>query len=272
MLRNPENKHTIRRIRPPAVADMFYPANPRKLAGMVKSLLEAATPSNIKPVALISPHAGYIYSGPITASAFAPFYKKKYGYKRIFLMGPSHRVSFKGFALPDSEIFETPLGRIPLDMESIRHLQKYPRVQVLPDAHRDEHSLEVQLPFIQTVFTGIQLIPVLTGACTPEETARLIGPFLDDPESLVIVSSDLSHYYDYATANQVDRQTAGKIKNMEWEGLLMEQACGSHGIAGLLLAARERNLHPVIADLRNSGDTSGHRNQVVGYGAFFFTT
>ena len=268
MLRFPDRKQ--KRVRPAAVADMFYPANPRNLSRMIDSFLKSAEAIDLQPRALISPHAGLIYSGPVAASAYAPLLKKRDQIRRVFLIGPSHRVRFRGYALPDAEIFETPLGRVELDRDALEDLGSFPGVQVRADAHREEHSLEMQLIFLQSVLREFLLIPILTGGCDLETTTRIIKSFLEDPECLVVVSSDLSHYYDYRTARSLDRSTAKAICDLNVSAMDQEHACGSHAISALIQASRSLNLKAIVTGLRNSGDTAGARTSVVGYGSFLF--
>jgi hypothetical protein len=257
-------------IRPPAVAGFFYPAEPAMLSHEVERYLDEAKRFTYRPKAVIAPHAGYIYSAPIAASAYRLLEPLRGQISRVILLGPVHRVWVKGLALPGAEAFETPLGTIPLDREAMASLADLPQVEVLAAAHAQEHSLEVQLPFLQRVLGAFKLVPLAVGDATPEEVAQVLERLWGGDETLIVVSSDLSHYLPYQVSQHVDQATAQAILNMR-TNLAGEQACGAHPINGLMLAARHHGLKSHLLDLRNSGDTAGDRDQVVGYGAFAFT-
>ena len=260
-------------IRPAAVAGTFYPADATALRGAVDRLLAAATPAagaaaTVK--ALIVPHAGYVYSGPIAASAYAQLRPATAGIRRVVLLGPAHRVPFRGLALPGDEQFATPLGNVPVDAAAIAAARRLPQVADNALAHAGEHSLEVQLPFLQRVLGDFSVVPVVVGDATAESVAALLDLLWGGPETLIVVSSDLSHYHPYREAQLIDRATADAILGLAAR-LDQEQACGATPVNGLLLAARRRGLVPALLDLRNSGDTAGDRRQVVGYAAFGFS-
>jgi hypothetical protein len=256
-------------IRPPAVAGMFYPSPPEDLRQMVEGFLAEATPSSFSeaPKALIAPHAGYIYSGPVAASAYAALVPARHIIHRVILLGPSHRVPFRGLALSSADSFATPLGNIPLDQQAILAIRDLPQVQLLDQAHAMEHSLEVHLPFLQTVLAEFTLVPLVVGDATPEEISEVLEILWGGRETLIMVSSDLSHYHDYSTAVREDQATSRAILALQ-DRLRPEQACGCRAINGLLHLAKSRNLHVSMLDLRNSGDTAGPRDRVVGYGAY----
>ncbi len=260
-------------IRAAAVAGSFYPGDPGRLSRDLQTLLESVVkvetlPGAIK--ALIVPHAGYIYSGPIAASAYASLLPQRNTIRRVVLLGPTHRVYVSGLALPGVQAFETPLGRIPVDSDAAQFLKPLPQVLVSPAAHELEHSLEVQLPFLQQVLRNFQLVPLAVGDATARAVAEVIDALWGGPETLIVVSSDLSHYLPYRVAQDVDRRTCMDIANMR-QLESHEQACGATPVNGLLLAARQHRLTPHLLDLRNSGDTAGDRDRVVGYSAFAFT-
>lgn len=262
-------------IRPPAVAGSFYPGEARTLRRDLRGLLagaalEAETWGEAPPKAIIVPHAGYIYSGPIAATAYASLGTQRDQIHRVVLLGPTHRVAIAGLALPGVAAFETPLGLVALDHEAMEGLKGFPQVTINPAAHALEHSLEVQLPFLQTVLDGFRLVPLAVGEASPESVAEVIEALWGGPETLVVVSSDLSHYRSYHQARELDGRTWQSIEALQ---LLTshEQACGATPLNGLLLAARRHGLKPRLLDLRNSGDTAGDRQSVVGYGAFAFT-
>jgi hypothetical protein len=264
--------------RPAAVAGMFYPGDPRMLAGEVDAMLDAAGAASpaptiaqlSQPKALIAPHAGYIYSGPIAASAYALLAPFAQTIRRVVLLGPCHRVAVRGLAVPHARAFATPLGEIPLDQEAIAAALKLPQVVRHNGAHAEEHSLEVQLPFLQEVLDDFTLVPFAVGYATADEVAEVLDLLWGGPETLIVISSDLSHYHAYADAQRRDRHTADEIAHLH---LLLDhdQACGATPINGLIELALRRGLQPKLLDLRNSGDTAGDKSRVVGYASFTFT-
>ncbi len=255
--------------RPAAVAGMFYPGDASTLARDVRALLDDVQPQALTPKALIAPHAGYIYSGPIAASAYALLKPIASRIRRVILLGPTHRVAVRGLALPGVEAFATPLGEVAVDMEAARAIAELPQVTVSPQAHALEHSLEVHLPFLQSVLPDFKLLPLAVGMASAEEVAEVLETLWGGDETLVVVSSDLSHYLPYDTARRVDGDTAQAILHLR-QGISHEQACGGTPVNGLLLAARKHHLQPHLLDLRNSGDTAGSKDKVVGYAAFAF--
>ncbi|MBS1142735.1 MAG: hypothetical protein H6R14_141 [Proteobacteria bacterium] len=258
------------RIRPPAVAGTFYPGDYRLLAETVDQLLKTAPPTQAaQPKALIVPHAGYIYSGPTAAIAYAGLSAWASSIRRVVLLGPTHRVAVEGIALPESDTFSTPLGSIPLDRVAIDGLADLPYIVFSDHAHAFEHSLEVHLPFLQRVLDDFTLVPLAVGHASPDAVAEVIDRLWGGPETLIVVSSDLSHFLPYATAQQVDANTCRHILGFDTH-IHPEQACGAYPINGLLLAASRRGLTPTLLDLCNSGDTAGDKSRVVGYAAFSF--
>ncbi len=260
-------------IRPPAVAGMFYPAEPGQLAHQVQQLLEharASRPSGLVPKALIVPHAGYIYSGAIAATAYASLQMIAARIRRVVLLGPTHRIAVHGLALPGADAFDTPLGRVMLDADGARAIAGLPQVSVSAQAHALEHSLEVQLPFLQSVLTDFTLLPLAVGIAGAEEVAEVLEAVWGGDETLIVISSDLSHYLPYATAQRVDQATARSILNLR-QPIAHEYACGGTPISGLIIAAQKHHLSPHLLDLRNSGDTAGSHDRVVGYASFAFT-
>jgi AmmeMemoRadiSam system protein B len=255
-------------IRHPAVAGLFYPGDADELGRMVERFLHEAHTDAPAPKAMIVPHAGYVYSGPIAASAYARLRNREHEITRVVLLGPAHRVGFYGVAASSADYFETPLGRIPLDREAIDRVVGRSEVFVFDQAHQQEHSLEVHLPFLQATLGDFKLIPLVVGSGTGEEVVRVIDDLWGGDETLVVVSSDLSHYHDYKTAHDMDTLTTRAIEALEPAKIRPEQACGRLPIQGLLTALRARKMHCTNIDLRNSGDTAGPRDQVVGYGAY----
>lgn len=264
-----------RKIRPPAVAGLFYPGDAGELARTVRVLLDAVIPPAGPRAAgawhaLIVPHAGYPYSGPVAASAYRMLAGRGGEIRRVVLLGPAHRVYLQGVALPSVDAFVTPLGEIPLDRESLDVLARVPGVAVSDTAHAMEHSLEVQLPFLQSVLGVFTLVPLVVGDCPADLVAGLLARFADDPHTLIVVSSDLSHFLDYEAACATDQATSQAIV-ARTGNLGPEQACGARAVNGLLLLARQRGWQVTELDLRNSGDTAGGRAEVVGYGAYAVT-
>ncbi len=256
-------------IREPAVAGMFYPDDPAILRKMVDDYLDRAEAANsLPPKALIVPHAGYIYSGPVAASGYALLRPLRERIRRVVLLGPSHRVAFAGLAASSAIRFRTPLGDIPLDTDAIEGLSDLPQVKLLDQAHQLEHSLEVHLPFLQEALRQFQLIPLVVGDANAEEVAEVLERLWGGEETLIVISSDLSHYHDYATAQRLDRKTAEAIETLKPEAISSDGACGRNPVKGLLLLARRKGMRVETLDLRNSGDTAGPRDQVVGYGAW----
>jgi len=256
--------------RPPAVADMFYPGERGTLLHDVSAMLAAAHVSGLPPKALIVPHAGYIYSGSIAASAYAALKTIAPRIRRVVLLGPTHRVAVRGLALPGTDAFATPLGVVQVDAAAVKLIAHLPQVVVSPHAHAQEHSLEVQLPFLQAVLGDFKLLPLAVGMASAEEVAEVLELLWGGEETLIVISSDLSHYLPYDTAQRVDGATVQSVLDLR-QGILHEQACGATPINGLLLAARRHHLVPHLLDLRNSGDTAGSRDGVVGYASFAFT-
>jgi len=259
-------------VRPPAVAGLFYPADPAQLHTDVQMYLRAndAADTERPPKAIIVPHAGYVYSGPVAASAYIQLLPARECIQRVILLGPSHRVPFHGLATSSADAFRTPLGDIPLDRAVINALAELPQVECLNTAHTEEHSLEVQLPFLQETIDNFRLVPLVVGNASPAEVAGVLEYLWGGEETLIVISSDLSHYHDYATAQRLDRDTSVAIEHLQAETLHSENACGYVPVSGLLYLAREHNLHARTVDLRNSGDTAGPRDKVVGYGAYVF--
>jgi AmmeMemoRadiSam system protein B len=258
-------------IRPAAVAGTFYPGEAAALAAEVASYLsEAKSPAALPPKAMIAPHAGYIYSGPIAASIYARLAPLRGRIRRVVLAGPAHRVYIPGIAVPSVAVFATPLGEVSLDRKAIDALRAFPFVEASDRAHAHEHSLEVHIPFLQAVLGSFSLVPLVVGDAAPGEMAQVLDALWGGDETLIVVSSDLSHYLPYREAQQRDRATAEAIHALD-ATLQPEEACGAAPINGLLRTARARGMACEIVDVRNSGDTAGDRDRVVGYGSFAFT-
>ncbi|HWA38455.1 MAG TPA: AmmeMemoRadiSam system protein B [Burkholderiales bacterium] len=256
-------------MRPPAVAGLFYPGDPRVLAADVEELLggvEHLAPRLGFPKALVVPHAGYIYSGPVAARAYDEIAPARGIVKRVVLLGPTHRVAVRGLALPAADFFDTPLGRIPVDGGAFQRLEHLPVVKSDP-AHALEHSLEVQLPFLQRALGAFSLVPLAVGRATPGEVAAVLERLWGGPETLIVVSTDLSHYHAYDKARAIDAATIAKIAAFSTD-ITHEEACGATPLNGLLALSRKRNLSLKLLGACNSGDTAGGRDRVVGYSSF----
>ncbi len=258
-------------IRPPAVAGMFYPAEHNELRRMVDLYLDEAEDAGVQPRAVIGPHAGYVYSGPIAGSAYKQIEHHRDLIHRVVLLGPSHHVPLLGLAASGAEAFETPLGVVPVDREAVKSILELPLVRVMDSAHENEHSLETHLPFLQTVLKAFSIVPLVVGDAEPEEVSEVIDRFADQSDTLIAISSDLSHYHDYDSAFRLDQATSRAIEDLNPDAIHYEHACGRIPVQGLLLSARRNGFSARTVDLRNSGDTAGPRDRVVGYGAYVFS-
>lgn len=256
-------------VRPAAAAGLFYPGDPAELSSTVEALLGAARASARAAKAVIVPHAGYAYSGPVAAEAYGSLGPHARSLRRVVLLGPSHRVWFRGLAVPEAREFATPLGNVRLDGASLDEVRRLPAVILSDVPHALEHSLEVQLPFLQRIAPAAEIVPIIAGDAAPTDVAAVIDALWGDADTLIIVSSDLSHYHPYRYAQALDAPTAQAILDGR-EDLTGEQACGCVVLNGLAHAVRmrSRQLRTELLDLRNSGDTAGDRARVVGYGAF----
>lgn len=257
-------------IRQSAVAGTFYPADKEQLEIDLKHYLSEALDGQKVPKAIIVPHAGYIYSGAIAATAYVRLKQASQSIKRVILIGPSHRVGFTGLALSSASEFSTPLGNIVVDVDAVKQLAELPFVDYIDQAHEFEHSLEVHLPFLQTVLQQFSLIPVVAGEASAEQVCQVLEMFWGQRDCLIVISSDLSHFHDYQTAKTLDKKTSEIFEKLQYEKLDGYSACGCVPVSGLLALARKNKLQLRTIDLRNSGDTAGssNRNRVVGYGAY----
>ncbi|PLY12052.1 MAG: AmmeMemoRadiSam system protein B [Sedimenticola sp.] len=259
-------------IRRPAVAGMFYPGDPAELRAEIQQFLAQAKGAKITaPKALIAPHAGYIYSGPIAANAYALLNGIAEHIQRVILLAPAHRMAFSGLAASAADRFQTPLGDIEVDKPALRQVLALDQVNTIEQAFDNEHSIEVHLPFLQEMLPNFRIVPLLVGDASAEQVDEVLEILWGGDETLIVISSDLSHFLDYATARQMDAEATRAIESLEPEDLSYNHACGRIPIKGLLLAARHHHLKVTTLDLRNSGDTAGPRNQVVGYGAYAFS-
>jgi len=256
---------------------MFYPDHPATLRKQIRGFLEdgraraaADGPGagSATPKAIVAPHAGTVYSGPVAGTVYARLLATADAVQRVVLLGPSHRVPLQGLAASSHDAFTTPLGTIPLDRTTIAKLIELPQVAINDEAHRREHSLEVNLPFLQETLGTFSLVPLVVGRASPEEVAEVIEAAWGGPETLIVISTDLSHFLDYDTARALDRETSGFIEQLAFDRISDERACGRGPLRGMLLAARNRGLSVRCVDLRSSGDTAGTRGEVVGYGSY----
>ena len=258
------------RVKPPNVAGMFYPGDRETLRREVDAHLGQARAEGPAPKALIAPHAGYRYSGPVAASAYARLRPRAREIRRVVLLGPAHYHPVHGVAVSGAESFQTPLGRVPVDAASIRRALEFVFVRKLDAAFEREHSLEVHLPFLTRVLPRFALVPLLVGKATPAEIDTLLETLWGGPETAIVISSDLSHFLDYESARRIDAKTSEAIVALRHDDVGYEQACGRHAVNGLLHLAKRRGLEARALDVRNSGDTAGPRDRVVGYGAYAF--
>lgn len=257
-------------IRKPAVAGQFYSGNAGELNATVDALLgEARARETPAPKALIVPHAGYSYSGPVAANAYACLRPYRDQYQRVILLGPCHSTPVHGLALSSADAYRTPMGDVPLDTSAIAGLD-IPDVQVFDESHEGEHSLEVHLPFLQAVLGRFSIIPIVVGDAPPELVSRVLDALWGGPETLIVISSDLSHYLTYDDARAIDAITCQVIEDLDASSINHDMACGAIPVAGLLIAAKRHRMRVTTLDLRNSGDTAGGRGNVVGYGAWMF--
>ena len=255
--------------RPPAVAGLFYESDASRLRHHITALMDDARPDAAAPAprALIVPHAGYVYSGKTAAAAYACLAPVRDSIRRVVMFGPAHRVSLEGMALPAADSFATPLGDVQIDRSGAERIAGLAGVIVSEEAHRQEHSLEVQLPFLQTVLGDFSLVPVVVGRCAAATVAAAMDLLWDEPGTLLVVSSDLSHFHSYEAAGRLDSATCDRLlaRSTDLNG---EQACGAYALNGLMHSAGRRSLRVELLDLCNSGDTAGDRDRVVGYASF----
>jgi MEMO1 family protein len=240
------------------------------LAMLTAATADTANLATTSPKALIVPHAGYIYSGTTAAQAYAQLVNVRQTIRRVVLLGPVHRVPVRGLALPGADFFATPLGEIEIDQDAVAAIKSLPQVVDSPAAHAQEHSLEVQLPFLQLALDNFKLLPLAVGDATPAEVAQVLDVLWGGDETLIVISSDLSHFLPYTTAQTVDRDTVQTMLNLQ-TNLNHQQACGATPVNGMLLAARRHQLQPRLLGLCNSGDTAGDKGRVVGYASLAFT-
>ncbi len=256
-------------IRKPHVAGAFYPAEMEACRDLVRGFLDKAAPSPIpRPKVIVAPHAGFIFSGPIAGSAYANLAERAEVITRVVLIGPAHRVAFKGVAIPSADHHETPLGTVAVDWDGVRAALALPGVSVADPVFKNEHSLEVHLPFIQMTLPGASIVPLLVGDASHQDIERVLDAVWGGPETLIVISSDLSHFLDYDRARDLDSKTLAKIELMKPDGIESANACGHRPLGGALRHAIRRDLRVTALDIRNSGDTRGNKDRVVGYGAF----
>jgi len=263
-------------VRPPAVAGTFYPVERAELEASVRQYLERAkteigVTDGAPPKALIAPHAGYVYSGLTAAAAYNALAPARNIIRRVVILGPCHRVAVRGLALPSADSFATPLGNVPVDQAAARQIQALPQVSVFDDTHKDDHALEVHLPFLQVTLEKFSIVPLIVGQASSEEVAEVLDALWGGPETLILISSDLSHYLPYAEAQKSDDEARRAIERLDGLGLGDEAACGRHSIRPLLSLARQTGMQVQTLDVRNSGDTAGGKDKVVGYGSWLFT-
>ena len=261
---------TAMTIRSPAVAGTFYPAAPDALDRVVRAALGAARVDQVAAKAIVAPHAGYVYSGPIAGSSFQSVAHLGNQITRVVLIGPTHRMYFSGIAVPAAAGLATPLGTVAVDAAGVDLALGDPEVHLLDAAFDNEHALEVELPFIRVLFRRAAVVPLIVGDASAEAVERVLALLWGGPETLIVVSSDLSHYHNYEAARALDLGTSQAIEVIAPARVDATGACGHRALAGLLRRAEQLDLRATTRDLRNSGDTRGPRDRVVGYGAYTF--
>jgi len=261
--------HSIRR---PAWAGSFYPARAETLRAMVEGFLADAQLDDAEPAprAIAAPHAGYVYSGPVAGSAYARLALARGRSRTVWLLGPCHDTVCPRPAAPMHDAFATPLGDLAVELDTVRSLVLEGLAEWSDLAHGTEHSLEVQLPFVQVALGDVRIVPLLLNVSPPEAAAQIVERALSDPQAAVVVSTDLSHGLSPAAARERDRATAARVER--GEPVSPADACGACALSGLALAARRAALEIRCVDLRHSGDTAGMMERVVGYGAFVATS
>ena len=252
------------------VAGLFYPADAAQLAAQVDSSLGKAKLAPVTPKAVIAPHAGYVYSGDIAGAAYRLLGRRKGEIRRVVLMGPNHRAPVRGVALSPADTWRTPLGALAVDRAGRDALARQQGVSVAAEPFTGEHSLETHLPFIHRALGEVEILPMLVGDAPEAQVSSVLEQLWGGPETAIVVSSDLSHFHDYQTCQAKDEETARGIERLQSAACVGDRACGRFAIAGLLDQARRRDLRVTALDVRNSGDTHGPRDRVVGYGAFGF--
>jgi AmmeMemoRadiSam system protein B/AmmeMemoRadiSam system protein A len=257
-------------VQPATVAGRFYPAEAERCARLIDACLARAAPPEIAAKAVIAPHAGYVSSGPVAASAYALLTPRRAQTRRVVVLGPSHRTALEGCVLPPAASWATPLGELAIDRVAIARLSAHPGFRVAAEPFAEEHSLDVQMPFIRHAIGEVQVVPVLVGACAASTVSSALNAVWGGAETAIVVSSDLCHFLDAAAARAKDEGTARLIECLQGDRLAPDLACGRHAIAGLLDQARRRDLRATAIDLRNSADTRGGSERVVGYGAIGF--
>jgi len=257
-------------LRIPAHAGQYYPADAGFLEKVVDEYLtDGGTVSEI-PKAVIAPHAGFIHSGRIAGKAFAVWKAQEVRARRVVLIGPSHYYDFPGIALPDSTRFQTPLGEVQVDPAADDLKRKFRYVRVFEAAHYPEHALEVLLPFLQRAVPGAKIVPLITGRTEMSQVSAVIEEIWGGADTLLVISSDLSHNHPYEIAQKVDRQTARAIVEFDFSRLTADQACAYQAMRGFLKAAIRKEMRCSLLELRNSADASGDMSLVTGFGAFHF--
>ena len=255
------------RVRPAAVVGRFYPSDPGVLATQVDALVGTGRDAPA-PKALIVPHAGYVFSGPVAGAGYATVRALRGIVEHVVLLGPAHHVAVEGLVTVSVDALDTPLGPVRVDDAARRAVLDLAEVSVDDRAHAPEHSLEVHLPFLTRVLGDVAVLPLLAGHTPAPTVARVLDAVWNGPQTLIVVSTDLSHFLDHPTATARDRRTAAAIVAGDLDAISSDDACGAAGVRGLVLAALQRGMRVELLDLRNSGDTAGPRDRVVGYGAF----
>lgn len=259
----------MKNVKLPNVAGTFYPSDKVELTSMIETYLEQGQPwdKTKTPRALIAPHAGYVYSGQVAGSVYKTLEKIKDKIDKVAVLSPSHFFGLGRIAITDATHFQTPLGEVPVCTKTLEQLKNFPQIEEIPKAFEKEHALEVHLPFLQKVLGSFDLIPLIVGQVGPKDVYEVID-FFDKENIFIVISSDLSHFHDYESATEKDHHTQKTLENMDYENLAHDDACGYYPLRGLLKWAKERELSLETVEMRNSGDVSGDKSRVVGYGSY----
>jgi AmmeMemoRadiSam system protein B len=255
-----------------AVSGLFYPDEPQILRDTIDTLLSqsAIKEQSTQVKAIIAPHAGYQYSGLTAARVYKQLQTLRDRIQRVVLLGPSHRVAFEGMALTEADFFETPLGQIKVNKDDYPQLLAMENMFVFEQAHVAEHCIEVQLPFLQRILNNFTIIPIVVGIADPHSVSNIIESLWGGDETLFVISSDLSHYQSYESAQQTDNETSRAILDLDFNAIQPNNACGCMAVNGLLNFAHRHPLTVKLIDQCNSGDTAGDKDKVVGYGSYLF--
>lgn len=256
-------------FRKPTVAGLFYPSETDNLSKLITDLLNQKPPVSFTKM-LIVPHAAYQYIGEILAQSYLHLFSRSQQIKTVVLLTPSHHIKFNGIAITSKDCYLTPFGEVIIDSDAMMTLLNFPQVVMFDDAHIKEHSIEIHLPFLQTILPSFSLVPLIIGETNSYNILEILEKLWEQEETLIIASMNLSHYQTYNIAQELDQRTSQAIESLHWQSLQTNQICNIHLISSLLQLAHQKSLTPKTIKVCNSGDLTGIKNRVVGYGAFIF--